>query len=297
MCQLCPVIQSSMSSIIIMMWPLKRICNEFGISSSSDFRFTHEKNVFIYATGAGPMKTGASYPEFYKFSDEGGEGIKRNLMYFIEPNIIDHYDWFAPRKASGLTQAGLASINQSIEAFGHCVLGAQVSVLSGILGEGGRAKEAQSEFLVLMEDAIRQPDLAKSVQKCQLVVDESKVRLNLAVCPGAWLMRSRMIINVDSTAGYDNELKQVVAGSMKLGVNNSVNQETKRVGVKLMDGGGSKVKRPTGHPCNPIEQQSEKQSQIKTEKPDNHETLKAGAFITAFQRFSFIDLNDKVVVI
>ena len=41
----------------------KRICNEFGISSSSDFRFTHEKNnglgsVFIYAPGAGPMKTG-----------------------------------------------------------------------------------------------------------------------------------------------------------------------------------------------------------------------------------------------
>ena len=54
-------------------------------------------------------------------------------------------------------------------------------------------------------------------------------------------MPSRMIINVDSTAGYNNELKQAVAG-MKLGMNNSVNQETKRVGVKLIGGGGSKVK-------------------------------------------------------
>ena len=138
----------------------KRICNEFGISPSSDFRFTHEKNnglgsVYIYATGAGPMKTGASYPGFYKFSDEGGEGIKGNLIYFIEPDILHHYDWFAPSKGSGLTQAGLARINQSIEAFVYCVLGAQVNVRSSILGEGGRAKEAQSEFLVLMEDAIR----------------------------------------------------------------------------------------------------------------------------------------------
>ena len=70
------------------------------------------------------MKTGASYPGFYKFSDEGGEGIKRNLIYFIEPDILHHYDWFAPGKASGLTQAGLRRINQSIEAIVYYVLGA-----------------------------------------------------------------------------------------------------------------------------------------------------------------------------
>ena len=160
-----------------------------------------------------------------------------------------------------------------------------MNVHSSILGECGRAMEAQSEFLVLMEDAMRQPDLAKSVQRYQLVVDKSKVRLNLAVCPEAWLISSRMIINVDSTAGYDNKLKQAVEG-MKLGVNNSLNQETNRVGVKLMDEAGSKIKRSTGHPSNPIEQPIKKQSQIETEKPgsnvtDNHETLKAGVFIAA----------------
>ena len=39
---------------------------------------------------------------------------------------------------------------------------------------------------------------------------------------------------------------------MKLGVNNSVNLETKKVGVRLMDGGPSKIDRPTSHPSNPI---------------------------------------------
>ena len=70
-----------------------------------------------------------------------------------------------PKTAPGLTQAGLSRINQSIEAFVYCILGAQVNIRSSLLGEGGRAKEAQTEFLTLMEDARRQPDLSKSVQR------------------------------------------------------------------------------------------------------------------------------------
>ena len=122
---------------------------------------------------------------------------------------------------------------------------------SSILGEGGRAKEAQTEFLTLMEDAIRQPDLAKSVQRYQLAVDEAKVRLNLAVCPGAWLMPARMIINTESTVGYNNKLKQAAPG-MKLGVNNDVNPGTKKAGLRLMDGGQSKINPPNSHPSNLI---------------------------------------------
>ena len=127
-----------------------------------------------------------------------------------------------------MTQAGLSRINQSIEAFVYYILGAQVNVGSSILGEGGRAKEAQTEFLTLIEDAIRQPDLAQSVQRYQLAVDQAKVRLNLAVCPGAWLMPARMIINTESTAGYNNKLKQARAG-IKLGINNDVNSGTKKI--------------------------------------------------------------------
>ena len=62
-----------------------------------------------------------------------------------------------------------------------------------------------------MEDAIRQTDLAQSVQRYQLAVGEAKVRLNLAVCPGAWLMPARMIINTGSTIGYNNKLMQAKA--------------------------------------------------------------------------------------
>ena len=231
----------------------KRICGEFGISPSSDFRFTGGKNnglgnVFIWP---GPEDGGFSYPSWMKFSDEGGKAIDGNLIAFIQPDDIEQYAWFVPKNSSGLTKAGLARINQSIEAFVYCILGAQVNVRSSIIGDGGRATEAQSEFLTLMESAIIQPDLAQSVQRYQLAVDEAKVRLNLAVAPMAWLMPANMIINTASVVGYNNKLKQAVSGT-KLGLNNELNMETKKSALRLMDGGPSKVNPPNSHPSNPI---------------------------------------------
>ena len=230
-----------------------RICGEFRISPSSDFRFTGRKNnglgnVFSYP---GPEDGGFSYPGWMKFSDEGGKAIDGNLIAFIQPDDIEQYAWFVPKNSSGLTKAGLARINQSIEAFVYCILGAQVNVRSSIIGDGGRATEAQSEFLTLMESAIIQPDLAQSVQRYQLAVDEAKVRLNLAVAPMAWLMPANMIINTASVVGYNNKLKQAVAGT-KLGLNNELNTDTKKSALQLMADGPSKVNPPNSHPSNPI---------------------------------------------
>ena len=142
-----------------------------------------------------------------------------------------------------------------------------MNVRSSILGSGGRAKEAQSEFLVLVEDSIRQPDLAKSVQRYQLAVDEAKVRLNFAVCPGAWLMPARMVINTGSVIGYNNQLKQAIPG-MKLGVNDEVNKSTKKSGLKLMAGGPTKINPPNSHPSNPIHKEA---TQPEKNRPETEE--------------------------
>ena len=99
------------------------------------------------------------------------------------------------------------------------------------------------EFLKLMEDAKRQTDLAKSVQRYQLAVDEAKVRLNLAVCFGAWLMPARMIINTESTIGYNSKLMQAKAGR-KLGINNDVDSGEKKSSTTA-DGWGAIKNKPT----------------------------------------------------
>ena len=103
----------------------KRLCAEFGIDSTSDFRFTSRKNhgladVYIGLSGHVPMKTGQAYRGgFYKFGNEGGKAKDGNLLSSIELEAVAYSqcDWFAPNKASGLTQAGLARVNQSIEAL------------------------------------------------------------------------------------------------------------------------------------------------------------------------------------
>lgn len=179
--------------------------------------------------------------------------------------------------SNGLSQAGMARLNQSIEAYVYCLLGAQVNVRSSILDSSGSAKEAQREFLTLMEDSIRQTDISKSVQRFQLAIDEAKVRLDLAVSPGTWLMPSDLVINTQSTVGYNNSLKRANA-DMKLDVNHWVNSDVKKVGVKMMTGGESKIKRPTSHP---IHKQERKQLSDKISTDDSqHELLKAGLFIS-----------------
>ena len=167
-------------------------------------------------------------------------------------------------------------------------MAAQVKLRSSILGEGGRAKEAQTEFLTMMEDAMRLTDLAQSVQRYQLAVYE--VRLNLAVCPGAWLMPARMIINTESIVGCNNKLKQAQAG-MKLGVNNDVNLGTKKSALQLMDGGPSKINPPNSHPSNSIHKAAmaapppkekvseEKVSEEKTVSTPQHEINKTAVIV------------------
>ena len=206
----------------------KRICAKFGTDPSNNFRFTIRKNhglgnIYVYSQGA--TKTEYDYPDWMKFSDEGGEAIKGDLIYYIRPetSAANQYDWYVPKIAAGLTQVGLSRINQSIKAFAYCILGAQVNVSSSILGEGRESKRGPDR--VFNSDG--QTDLAKSVQRYQFAVDEAKVRLNLTVCPGAWLMPARMIINTESTVGYNNKLMQAKAG-MKLGINNNVNSGTKK---------------------------------------------------------------------
>ena len=226
----------------------KRICKEFNVSTNSDFRCHKGANhglgsVYIWYTGLGPHKIDSPYPGFYKFSDEGGKGSDGNLLqWIINSETENQYEYFLTRVSNGLTNAGQARLNQSIEALVYCVLGAQVNVRSSILGNTGSAQEARREFLVLLEDAIKQPDISKSVQRFQLAVQEAKVKLDLAVSPGTWLMPSKMVINTESTIGYNNRLKRVEP-TMKLGVNSDVNSKSVPVGIKH-NLGKSKVSLP-----------------------------------------------------
>ena len=212
----------------------ERICAEFGISPNSDFRFKRGDNhglgsVFEYFSYSGYTKTPYDYPsKETKFADEGGRASDGNLVPYIE-NIEarNQYEYFLCPVSHGLTSAGLSRINQSIESFCYAILGSQVDVRSSISGSQGSAIETQRQFLSMVEDAIRNPDISKSVQRFQLAIESAKVRLDLAISPGLWLLPSKMVVNTESVVGYNNKLKKATT-FMRIGVNSDLNIPVRR---------------------------------------------------------------------
>ena len=212
----------------------ERICAEFGISPNADFRFTRGDNhglgsVFEYFSYSGYTKTPFKYPsKETKFADEGGRASDGNLVPYIEnTEARNQYEYFLCPVSHGLTSAGLSRINQSIESFCYAILGSQVDVRSSISGSQGSAIETQRQFLSMVEDAIRNPNISKSVQRFQLAIQSAKVRLNLAISPGLWLLPSKMVLNTESVVGYNNKLKKATT-FMRIGVNSDLNIPVRR---------------------------------------------------------------------
>ena len=271
----------------------ERICAEFGISPNADFRFTRGDNhglgsVFEYFTNSGYTKTPFKYPsKETKFEDEGGRASDGNLVPYIEnTEARNQYEYFLCPVSHGLTSAGLSRINQSIESFCYAILGSQVDVRSSISGSQGSAIETQRQFLSMVEDAIRNPDISKSVQRFQLAIESAKVRLDLAISPGLWLLPSKMVVNTESVVGYNNKLKKATR-RMKIGINSDLNIPVRRStqkhnfgcgAVKLPHSGVETQDSEAGAKLRTKETQVVQSKKSETsEKSEKSETSEAGA--------------------
>ena len=257
----------------------KRICAEFGIPPSTDFRYKKGLNhglgkVFINITRGGSVPTGMSYPSAKaKFGDEGGDPGQGNLRAFIrnDDGTDKQFEHFAPNHTKGFTNIGLARINQSIQAYCYSILGTQANSHTSIIGDSGSAKNTQLDFLILVEDAIKTLDASNSPVKYQNAIERTKTCLDFAIARGVLLMPSRMIINMESIVGYNNNLTRVT-DDMKLGVNNHVNLGTKKASLKHMAGGPNKINPPNSHPSNPIHKKATEAQGIAKKKPTQTQT-------------------------
>ena len=92
-----------------------------------------------------------------RFSDEGGKDEDGNKIDFIRnyQGADKQFEYFVPNRSCGFTLKGLGRINQSVLAFGYCILGAQANTRKSILGGTGTAANTQTDFLVLIEDALK----------------------------------------------------------------------------------------------------------------------------------------------
>ena len=257
----------------------KRICAEFGIDPSTDFRFTYGQNHglgyvnIMYSDGPFAQKqwkyppADLSNPSSQRLPGDSGTTNNNTIAFIRNDQGADkQFEHFVPNQTSGLTPNGLGRINRSIEAFGYCILGAQANTRSSILGNLGTARNTQTDFLVLLEDSIKTLNVSNGPVKYQDAIQATKVRLNFAVGRGVLLLPARMIINTESVVGYNNNLRRAT-DDMKLGVNNHVNQGTKKASLRLMAGGPSKVNPPNSHPSNPVHKQATEAQGIAKPQP------------------------------
>ena len=99
-----------------MTWPhTKEYARSSVLIHPAIFALQSEKttDLEIYTSILKARRKQYDYPGWMKFSDEGGKGIKGDLIYYIRPetSAANQYDWFVPKTATGLTQAGLSRIN------------------------------------------------------------------------------------------------------------------------------------------------------------------------------------------
>ena len=82
-------------------------------------------------------------------TDRNDRNYKANGIYFMrnDQGAEKQFEHFVTNYSQGLTRAGIARINQSIEAYCYCILGAQARTRSTIHGLSGGAIETQREFL------------------------------------------------------------------------------------------------------------------------------------------------------
>ena len=118
----------------------KRLCAEFGIDPSTDFRFTYGQNHglgyvnIMYSDGPFAHKqwkyppADLSNPSSQRLKGNSGTTDNNTIAFIRNDQGADkQFEHFVPNQTSGLTLNGLGRINRSIEAFGYCVLGAKAN--------------------------------------------------------------------------------------------------------------------------------------------------------------------------
>ena len=108
---------------------------------------------------------------------------KANGIYFVrnDQGADKQFKYIVPNYLQGKTYAGLGRINQSIEAYCYCILGAQARTRSTTQGVSGGAIETQREFLDRIEDSIVLKNISNSIQRYQEAIADTKTRLDFAV--------------------------------------------------------------------------------------------------------------------
>ena len=119
--------------------------------------------------------------------------------------------------SQGLTDNGVLYINESIRTLVWAILGAQAQMRTPILGPQGLS--AQKQFIRNVEDAINAPvDSPSSVARYQDTLMYASTPINFVLGEGLYIIPSSMLLRMDTTNAYNNEL--IVNNGLQIGKHN-----------------------------------------------------------------------------
>ena len=149
-------------------------------------------------------------------------GISYQEVDRVTNNSDTDYTQFIAKKSDGLTPLGLKLLQQSVESYVYCVLGAQAQTRWSIVGKGAKSLQTQDVFHKLFKDTVAQDDVSVSISNMRGAIKDTNVVLNMAVSPGLILIPSNMLILREKIAGYNNTLT-LATKDMRFGSNTNVN--------------------------------------------------------------------------
>ena len=177
---------------------------------------------------------GVTVKDYYtSMSKYGGQiGIHYMKRMGRTYHSLNDYGLFVAQKSNGLTPLGQLLFQQSVESFVYSVLGAQAATRWPIVGQGAKSLQTQVEFKKIVHDTIVEDDQTITIGNMRKAIADTHVILNTAISPGMILIPGDLIILTEKIPGYNNILT-VADETMKFGLNDKVNKETKRIIPKV----------------------------------------------------------------
>ena len=240
----------------------ERICNEFGVSTRSNWRqrydlsngmgsYSFNKKFYDWKlvttkkwsklTNGGHYSQSMNWKVHFDGQAFGGVDTQTDDILYIE-QLFDHDPGLTDRSIrhenalgasgsfvldtgydSGFFRAGGSRINDSIRTYAWAILVSQSQARNSILGSG-KAFDAQKQFIANVEDAINsEVDLPSSIDRYQRTLQYARSKVDFVIGHGLYMLPSNMEIEVGVVNGYNN-LIQIATDDMKLGFNASVNE-------------------------------------------------------------------------
>ena len=179
---------------IFMLEVYHKLCREYKISPVTDWRYKFIDKRFM-------------------MDKDTGEPILSNTIM----------GWIAD-KCNGLTLAGVRKLSESVRAYTFLVLSAQANARSGIVGNDGKALDAQQIFISSFEEDLimKSTQVTDEITRYQDVLDKASSKVDFSVGSGVYMLPHdlRLWLNAD-TKGFNNKIL-VSNSNIQLGLNHNV---------------------------------------------------------------------------